>query len=372
MRWITEEDIENLAVGAALLGTGGGGDPYLGKLMVQKCIRENGPIGMIDPSELPDEAWVIPTAMMGAPTIMMEKIPNGDEALKSMRLLEQKAGVIAYATMPIECGGLNSTVPFVVASKAGIPLVDADGMGRAFPELQMETFHIYGISGTPMALHNERGDRVMLETLDNHMLEYISRGIAVRMGGAAHVAEYMMNGADVKRTSIHGTMTLCMELGRAIREAQTTKRDPIEAIKEVTRQSIYGEALVIFRGKITDIERQSTDGFVRGKALVSGLGAYEGKELRVDFQNENLCALIDGELQAMVPDLITFLDQETGMPITTESIKYGFRVICLAIPTPDIMRTAAALDVWGPRYFGYDTDYEPVEQIQQRRSEHHV
>lgn len=372
MRWIDEEDIEDLAIGAALLGTGGGGDPYLGKLMVQKCIRDNGSIQMIDVTEVPDEAWVIPTAMMGAPTIMMEKIPNGDEALKSMRMLEKQTGISAYATMPIECGGLNSTVPFVVASKAGIPLVDGDGMGRAFPELQMETFHIYGISGTPMVLHNERGDRVLLETLDNYMLEHISRGIAVRMGGAAHVAEYMMTGADVKRTAIHGTMTLCMALGQSIRHAQKTKRNPIEAIQEVTRNSIYGEAIVVFRGKVTDIERQSTDGFVRGKALVAGLGEYEGKELKVDFQNENLFATVDGQAIAMVPDLITFLDQETGMPITTESIKYGFRVICLAIPTPDIMRTPEALKVWGPRYFGYDTDYEPVEIIQQRRGTQHV
>ena len=53
---------------------------------------------------------------------------------------------------------LNSTLPFVVAAKAGIPVVDADGMGRAFPELHMETFNIYGVQGTPMALHNESGD----------------------------------------------------------------------------------------------------------------------------------------------------------------------------------------------------------------------
>ena len=40
-------------------------------------------------------------------------------------------------TISIEAGGLNSTTPFVVAAQLGIPLVDADGMGRAFPEIQM-------------------------------------------------------------------------------------------------------------------------------------------------------------------------------------------------------------------------------------------
>jgi DUF917 family protein len=365
--WIGEQEIEDLAVGAALLGTGGGGDPYLGKLMVQKAIRKNGPIQLIDPSEVPADAWVIPTAMMGAPTIMVEKIPNGDESLKSLRLLEEHAGKKAFATMPIECGGLNSTIPFVVASEAGIPLVDADGMGRAFPELQMETFHIYGVQGTPMGLYNERGDHCLLDTLDNYMLEHISRGIAVRMGGVAHIAEYMMTGEEVRKTAIPNTLSLCMKIGKAIREANQTKRNPIEAIQEVTRESIYGEAIVLFKGKVIDVERRSTDGFVRGKAVVEGFDDFEGTHLQVDFQNENLMAKVGNEPIAMVPDLITFLDLETGVPVTTEGLKYGFRVTCLGIPTPDIMRSEAALEVWGPRYFGYDYDYIPIEKIQGRR-----
>ncbi|MTT32193.1 DUF917 family protein [Terrilactibacillus sp. BCM23-1] len=369
-RWITEEDIENLAVGAALLGTGGGGDPYLGKLMVQKCIRENGPIELIDPNQLSDQDTVIPVSMMGAPTIMTEKIPNGDESLKSLRLMEKQSGVKANATMPVECGGLNSTIPFVVASKAGIPVVDADGMGRAFPELQMETFHIHGVSASPTALHDERGNAVFLEAQDSPMIEHIARGVAVRMGGVAHAAMYKMTGKEVKDTSIHNTMSLCIDLGKAIRETQITKQNPIEVIKHVTKNSIYGEAIVLFEGKVTDVERKSTDGFVRGKATVSGLKSFIGKTLQVDFQNENLCAQIDGKVVAMVPDLITFLDSETGLPITTEGMKYGFRVICIGIPTPPIMRSDKAIEVWGPRYFGYDMDYVEIEKIHDKEESH--
>ncbi|RXY99162.1 DUF917 domain-containing protein [Fictibacillus sp. S7] len=365
--WIGEEEIEDLAIGAAILGTGGGGDPYLGKLMVQKSIRKNGPIKLIDPSEVPDEELVIPTAMMGAPTIMIEKIPNGDEALKSMQLLENHFGKKAFATMPIECGGLNSTIPFVVASEAGIPIVDGDGMGRAFPELQMETFNIYGVKGTPMGLYNERGDHCVLDTLDNDMLEYISRGIAVRMGGVAHIADYAMTGSEVKRTAIPNTISLCIQLGKAVRTAQEQKTDPIKAIQQVTKESIYGEAIVLFKGKIIDVERRSTDGFVRGKTVIEGFDEFDGKHLHVDFQNENLIAKIGSQPVAMVPDLISFLDLETGSPITTEGLKYGFRVLCLGIPTPPIMRSEAALEVWGPRYFGYEYDYQRLEDIHKRK-----
>ncbi len=363
MRWIGEKEVENLALGATLLGAGGGGDPKLGKLMAIKAIRQYGPIPMLDPRELPDDAFIIPTAMMGAPTIMMEKIPNGDEALKSLRMLEGVYGKKAFATMAIECGGINSTLPLTVAAQAGIPIVDADGMGRAFPELHMETFHIYGINGTPMALHNERGDSCLIKTLDNEMLEYLSRGVAIRFGGVAHIAEYAMSGADVKRVAIPGTISLCIELGEAIKEAHANKRDPIEAIKEVTSDSLYGVAEILFRGRIADVKRETAGGFVSGHTYVEGFEEYHGMVLEVQFQNENLIAKIEGRLVAVVPDLISLLDIQTGLPFTTEGLRYGLRVICLGIPSPEIMRTESALAVWGPRSFGFDYDFVPLQEL---------
>ncbi|RFU65150.1 DUF917 domain-containing protein [Peribacillus glennii] len=360
---IGEQEIEDLAIGAAILGTGGGGDPYIGKLMVQIAIRKFGPITLLAPHELPDEALIIPTAAMGAPTVSIEKIPNGMEGYNALRALEKYLGKSAYATMPIECGGGNSTIPFVVAAHAGIPVVDADGMGRAFPELQMETFHIYGIKGSPMVIHNELGDHCILNTKDNLSLERFARAITVKMGATSHLAEYPMTGKQVKEVAITGTLSLAIRIGKAIREARMHKENPIEAIIDVTTNSIYGPAMVLFQGKVTGVDRQTRDGFVRGMIQVQGFDKYQGSTLEVDFQNENLIARMDGEVVAMVPDLITLLDLETGLPITTEAIKYGSRVTALAIPTPEIMRTPQALEVWGPRYFGYDVDYRLLEEI---------
>jgi DUF917 family protein len=136
------QDLEDLARGAAFLGTGGGGDPYCGRLMLEQAMREGGVVEIIDLDDVPDDALIIPTAMMGAPTVLIEKLPRGGEAIQSLRRLEEHLGRTAFATMPIECGGINSTMPLVVGARLGLPVVDADGMGRAFPELQMETFHV--------------------------------------------------------------------------------------------------------------------------------------------------------------------------------------------------------------------------------------
>ncbi len=359
-RELTSQDLHDLARGAAFLGTGGGGDPYVGRLMVESALADGGRLELLALEEVPDDALVIPTAMMGAPTVLVEKIPSGDEAIQSLQTLERYLGRKAFATMPIECGGINSTMPLVVGARLGLPVVDADGMGRAFPELQMETFHVYGVSGTPMVITNEYGDSTIVNTHDNAMMEWIARGVAVRMGGAAYIAEYPMDGETVKRVSIPGTLTLGIEIGRCLREARKRHEDPFGALIEMLRRTPYSYGGIIFEGKVTDVFRRTTDGFARGNAT---LESPTGSVLRLEFQNEHLVARVDGEVRVIVPDLICVLEADTAEPITTEQIRYGQRVKVMGVSTPEIMRTPEALDVFGPAGFGLDEEWKPVETL---------
>lgn len=361
-RLIDEKDIENIALGAAILGTGGGGDPHIGKLMAQQAIKEYGPVTLLEPNEVPDDALVVPVAMMGAPTVFIEKIPNGDETTKSLRRLEKYMGKKVYAVMPMECGGLNSTIPFVVAAQTGLPIVDADGMGRAFPELQMETFNVYDVSGTPMVVSDEKDNFVVIETQDNDMMEYLARGITIRMGGVGYIAHYTMTGKKMKSASIGYTTTLSMELGSILRSKDDNYVSPLDKMKKVLSTSDYGEPIGLFEAKIVDVDRSTEQGFAKGTVKLEGINDYTEKTYVVEFQNENLIAFEDDKPIVTVPDLITFLDLETFKPLTTESLRYGYRVLCLAIPTPSIMRTEKALKVWGPKYFGYDLPFVPVEE----------
>ncbi|WP_273846753.1 DUF917 domain-containing protein [Rubrobacter calidifluminis] len=361
MREITPQDLEYLAIGAAILGTGGGGDPLIGKIMAQQAIEEEGPVTLLQVDELADNALVLPTAMMGAPTVMIEKIPEGMEAVRALRTEERRLRRRADATSPIECGGVNSQIPFVTAARAHLPVVDGDGMGRAFPELQMETFHVYGISGTPAVVADERGAFVTVETPDNYQLEWIARGVTIRMGGHAMLVDYPMSGADFKRTAVRGTISMGIALGQAVVGARKAGVHPIEAVCAATRHTIYGQGIPLFEGKVVDVERRTRAGFAVGQAVMSGLGECRGSQFTVRFQNENLVALRDGEIVASVPDLICLLDSEKATAVTTERLRYGQRITAVGIPTPEMMRTREALDVWGPRAFGYDVDFVPLE-----------
>lgn len=362
MSWqLTAADLPDLARGATLLGTGGGGDPYIGKMLVERVLGDQS-ITILDPAEIDDDLFVIPTAQMGAPTVMIEKIPAGTEPSLALRTLEKHLGRTADATMPIECGGINSMIPLVVAAETGLPVVDADGMGRAFPELSMETFAVYGVHGSPLALAGERGETVIIDTGDDdrHM-EWLARGITIRLGGVGHIAEYAMSGADVKRTAVPRTISMALSLGRAIREAREAHRSPIEAIKEALAPTLYSHVRELFVGKVTDVERRTTEGFAKGKAIVSSLDPSDADQLEISFQNENLIARIGDEVIAIVPDLICVVDIDSGEPITTEGLRYGQRVRVLGISTPEMMRTPEALRTFGPSAFGLDEPFIPVE-----------
>ena len=123
---ITHADMAPIALGGAFLGTGGGGDPYIGRLMAEQAIAKDGPVPVVDVDTLADDALVIPVAMMGAPTVMLEKLPRGDEAVAAVRALEAVLGRKADAIFCIEAGGLNSTIPIAVASTLGLPIVDGE------------------------------------------------------------------------------------------------------------------------------------------------------------------------------------------------------------------------------------------------------
>jgi DUF917 family protein len=191
------------------------------------------------------------------------------------------------------------------------------------------------------------------------MMEWIARGVTMRMGGAALIAEYAMDGRTAKRVSIAGTLTLGIEIGRCLRLAREAHRDPFAELVAMLRETPYKHARTLFEGKIADVDRRTDGGFVKGHATVVGDGT--GPRLALTFQNEHLVAAVDGEVRAMVPDLICVLEAETAEPITTEGIRDGQRVRVMGISTPDIMRTPEALAVFGPRAFGYDMDFRPVE-----------
>jgi DUF917 family protein len=352
---IDGSNVRAMAIGCSILGAGGGGDTAIGVLAALQAIEEFGPVPMVDLDELDDEALVMPCGGIGAPLIWIEKVDRGDEISRLIPVVERIHGAKVAALMSAEIGGSNGLAPVAWAARAGLPMVDADGMGRAFPEVPQVTMEVAGISPNPAVMTDERGNVVIFEGVDGRWMERMERAMAVEFGGQGYASEYQMTVLQAKTATARGTVSLAIRIGEAVLGAP---HDPIASLTETI------DAVSVIEGKIVDVERRITGGFVRGSVTIEGLGADAGRVLRLEIQNENLVALEDGGVRAMVPDIITVCDTQTGRAVHTERLRYGQRVTVIAFPCDPIWRTERGLELAGPWAFGYELDYVPIEAIQ--------
>ncbi|WP_323989450.1 DUF917 domain-containing protein [Nguyenibacter sp. L1] len=352
MHAIGKDDLEPLAVGAWILGTGGGGSPYLSWLNMRRLYAEGASVSLMSPDELADDDLVAVVSNMGAPLVGQERLSSPDFALKPVRMMEAYLGRRFRAVMALEIGGGNAFQPLMVAAMSGLPVVDADSMGRAYPEAQMTSFAIAGLQMFPCAVSDIRdNDALVTRAASWPWVERITRSICVQMGSIAATCKAPRTGREVKQFGIHHTTTRAITLGRAVRDARARHDDPVAAALDTAGGKM------LFRGRITDVERETSGGFLKGRVRLAGLDADRGSRLDVAFRNEYSAAWRDGAVLASTPDLICLLDSVSGDAIGTESLRYGQRISVLALPCAPIMRTPRGIENVGPRAFGHDFDH---------------
>lgn len=362
LRAVTEADVDDIAMGAAVLGTGGGGDPHIGSLIAKRMVREHGEVEVVALDDLQDADVVVPIGGIGAPSVDVERIMAEAELAHALEAIERATGRATTAIMPIEIGGGNSMIPIAAAAVSGLPIVDADAMGRAFPESQMVTFHLAGYGPGTTVQVDHHGNEVVMRPVSGEWDETIARAVTVAMGGSATMIDYVHEGAVVRECAIPGTLTTAAGIGRILRG-----RGDARGGDRLARLCEALDAVRLLDGKVVDLQRGFEGGFTKGSAHLEGLGDDRGARMRLDFQNEMLLARIDGELAAVTPDLIAVLDSSTARPITTETLRYGARVTVIAMPCHERWRTQRGIETAGPAHFGYDVEWQPVEQITRTR-----
>ena len=209
----------------------------------------------------------------------------------------------------------------------------------------------------PAAMADEKGNIVIIRnTPDDVWLERIARSVVVAMGAAAGLATQPMRGDFVKRAAVPNTITQALNLGRAVLQAHETNADPVQTVIEQERGKL------LMTAKIIDLQRHLKGGFAVGHMALEGFGDFLGDNGRIDLQNEFLVFWRNDLVEVCTPDLIVVLDSDTGLPITTEMLRYGQRIAVLGLPAHPLMRSAEALKVVGPTAFGYSKiTFNPME-----------
>src|SRR5262245_13985414 len=251
LRPVSAEEIESLAIGSWILGTGGGGSPYLALLNMRRLYREGVVVSLMDPLDLADDDLVAVVSNMGAPLVGQERLTDARTIAAAVTLMEEYLGRRFRAIMSLEIGGGNAIQPFMVAALLDRPVVDADCMGRAFPEAQMTSFAIHDLPMYPLTLVDVRANAIVVARAASwKWMERLSRTACVAVGSIAATCKAPRTGKEVKECAILGSTTKAIRIGRTVREARRAHQDPIQAVVESER------GLVIFRGKVSDVNRR--------------------------------------------------------------------------------------------------------------------
>src|SRR5215468_1705976 len=236
LRPVSAAEIESLAIGAWILGTGGGASPYLAVLNMRKFYRDGVVCSLLDPMDLADDARVAVVSNMGAPLVGQERLTDPQTIARAVRMMEEYRGSRFDAVMSLEIGGGNSLQPFMAAAMLGLPVVDADCMGRAFPEAQMTSFAVHDLQMYPLTLVDVRDNEVIVARAASwKWMERLSRRACVEVGSIASTCKAPRMGREVKDCAILYTTTKAIRLGEAVRAARRAHRDPIDALVDAER-----------------------------------------------------------------------------------------------------------------------------------------
>ena len=352
---ITEQDLDALHIGTWVLGTGGGGDPYHNYINMKLLYEQGYRAHLLDPAFLDDDDMVAVASNMGAPVVFQERLPDPKLAIKSVDLMEEYLGQSFDAIMSVEVGGGNAIHGFIVAMMKGLPIVDADTMGRAYPNVRMTSFAVEELKMYPCALSDARDNDVIITKSESwKWSELVGRAVSSSVGAFVTSCKAPRTGKEVKDHGLKYTMTKAIKIGNAVIDANKNNRDPIDAILQES------DGKVVFQGKVSDVERRVEGGFLFGNTTLKGTGEYTGSELTVHFQNEFCVGFLDGEPYITTPDLICLLDTASGSGVGTDTVRYGQRLSVVAMPPDPIFATPKGVATVGPRAFGFDLDYKTV------------
>ena len=335
LKKLSAENLADLVDGAAIFSAGGGGDPLVGHNIVEMLTEKRFPVYLIDPLEVPDDGIAINFACVGATASVAY---HGDAALKVLVTLEEFLGKKAYAVVPAELGGFNTLAAVDVAARRGIPIVDADGAGRAVSEVHLKVYTLDNVPSTPMTVADIDAQNVVLikQTLDSKVSERIARTRAVELNQTVYTAQNVLTGAQVKTSPVLGTLSHSMRIGMLLRKTV----DPLNAVLKETH------GFKLFEGIVSAVERETKAGFTWTTATLNGTHENEGSKFEFKAKNEVLMGYKDEKLVAIAPDIITPVHAETCKCVPAEKIKKDDKLTVIGIPAHKKWRTPKGLELW--------------------------
>ena len=374
-RILKEQELVDMLVGSCIQSTRGC-DPEQSIKKVKEALNQGKQFKLISTNNFPADWMVVAVQGLGGggawehviERTQRQNLPTITEAEANSRvvdLLSEHMGKEVKALIRSEAAEATTTALLVAADK-GIPTLDAGITGRAVPEVQQSIPWINGIASIPTAIITRWGDEIIIKhAVDEYRVEDIGRAIAVASGGSATITMTPMSGEHLQRGAITGNLSEAILFGKTVREARQAGKDPIAALLDASN------GYKLFQGIVTKSDERGDRGFNWVDVEIEGINEYAGHTYKVFVKNENIVAWLDDEVDVISPDYIYNLNPETGESTTGGGGVGGYpldvEVVMVGVPAPEQWRNEKGIELIGPRHFGFDFEYTPIEKLQAGR-----
>ncbi len=365
---LSKEEALDMLIGVGIFGTGGGGDPeHFGKPMINWDYDKGRMYELIDPKDVADDAFITCGGYMGSVKAftsigdLLETWEERYELFETLKITESITGKKVNHLVPFELGGVNTTVMLSLAARAKITTIDGDGLGRSAPETQMISFVGYDISLCPMPVVTRGGSIVIVEKASTPALaDEIGRFAVVNDGGAGANNHYYQTGAQLKKSVIPNSISLSIQIGSAVKDANKSGNDPIDSFIDITKGKILA------KGTVSSVKGEDKAGHWHVLATIDSKD-HEGV-IQLVIKNEYMMLLCDSKPVVMFPDLICLHYPDTGYGVMSADLREGMDVVITAVPAHERLRYAGSTEVgkqaFSPERYGYpELTYKPMEDI---------
>jgi DUF917 family protein len=358
----TNQEVEDFTRGCCFFATGGGGDPLFGQEMLREALGAGKEIRIIDVNEFSPDAWTISPYLMGpAPGPESEAVEQArkdygltQEVVSNMpaaaaQLLLEQEHIKLSAVIPLELGAAATSSAVATAAWLGVPTIDGDYAGRALPEIAQIIPAINNVGLLPIASCDRYGNQVIIKkTTGLQMTERLGKVIATASLGLVGQATLLKRLKEMKSFMLSNTLSKALSVGSGLREARAAKDRALLSVIELT------QAKLVFMGKVIERKAQVQDGYYVGHVNIDGVDEFKNTQFRMWVKNEIILSWLNDEACIACPDLITMIDESTFDPVIIGKLNEGTNVRVFGIPAPESLRSPAAIQMLGPRHFGFD------------------
>lgn len=384
MYTLTGSEVRDVFLGGKVLACGGGGEIEWAEPFVREIESRKLRVRIAGPSDLKAKDRVCVPGGIGAGSTpearehvkAVPQIAEPDRLLPTMArraltAFEEELDTRFDKFLAVNLGPVLWGLPMYLAAVTNRACLDGDCAGRAIPEWTTTTLNVKRLRLAPSVIVSAYGDRVTIDASQtNERTEQVGRAVAVECGGWCVMMTCSTQGSKVRHAYVPCTIEKAWEIGKAIRQAREEDKDPLPACLATAG------GIPLFEGRVVSYDRNERGGFMYGEIVMEGLDRDRRKVCKIYQKTEYNVAWVDEEVVATSPDSICIVDRRTAEGLTSfpdvdvgpyrrvreVDFRAGREVVVFGIPAHPIWQSERGVELFGPKHFGFDIPYVPVDR----------